>query len=1486
MSPTKLGIPSLFELVAVSATGRCVTLNTQGENRAHNTIHLCSKKGCKKGTEATVKSAKLYIAESWGTHQLGQRLTEGSTIIKWVNRITSAIWRTNHNMENKPQNQHNTMTEVGTKTGHHCMSNILWTTTEIDEERCYRIAHAIKHDSKQDLRSIKGNDVTESIPCQENKVTRVPGLGRFHLLELNEKGAQATQGKGWIQTDPLVCTQHKKELETLLSKSNVCKKPGNCEIKYAQGYWKCKTHNQNLNETNIPPRNERTTKFHPNEVWEDLPSTINKQVTEDLKMEKTWKELWTLAFLWPTAATIPIILLEGEAWMPPYISHENHNDEQEVVVLKYEEGVFRKMKHKTDRAMRPDGQSTYKGAWKMDELSEQMIRILWGFWGPEIEKDKKNNKTWKQLKSQMDMLNMLGTSIGKPTETEKTALMEELTEANNEKPEIWTTALWGKAQAKVQATGIIDSLAKEKDIVLKLKKAMRSEYSQFYGIQEKQLKGLTEDMVNINQNPQDQRLINEFTIEVGEADEKSLLLPEEEKTEHTTTVPNQNSLAHVHNITHASNTITDEQLQKALRQKEQAHEEFIKRRRAEHEKETHEMKEKYEKLLEAAKHASHNNDLTIDQPDEFCKGDDIPEDWVEDVTTFEPFPFNNDLRFQEMMRDGIEPIIGLSDPFKYEEARHSQMISGELVSAYLKQAGDRRILGGDTVGKALKQTIRCELETPALANGEIKTTFDDHALDCMVLHKIGQDYNTPTSVLKGKCTLLIGDVQKVNRPNQHGQSMITQSNKTKSRIESLEDWIRATQAMAEMYCSVYGEAHKPVWTNMIIQLKRFYLNKKVNVDEGDEEFTIDMLTRLSNHLLNQYSLNVRNQARRIAEKSRHFSCQAIWERCKNVPLQIKLPNILAPEKGNGFFRADFLLKKERKITQLWRKQITMANEQQMLAIAKQTISTQVGEKELSMSDMENDIVKWKTAVEAYARGDLEDYEPQTIEAESRRKIRPTLTTQQKEWFRRLENKHPCDEKIKVCLFFNSKQGCQVEDCPYKHVYFQTTRIASEIKGAMALIGGHRTQPEAPLKEVWKKLAEADRKEKLEKMHDNKDNTKQEQKIMIEELRLTAQAGYDIDQLEDERGIKGTEVLEGFKLREQIPAKDQYWWTNCGAEDESRRMQLSLALGASRDFWFTLVFNKLAQTAGATEIAKRCYWNVKGYIDMIEEEKISPEDVAELAIQDSIKEGRPMSFQTPPRYDAEQSWTVNGKCQRRLFNMQMSSHDVGERVTYSIEGLETTESKRCYILSIVAATRGKHTTMSEITREAGNLLLKMRRTATQAETKTLRRIEAIAGEKLDNLQFITTKEPLIQELRIWHSLIEKNHPLALPAPLYAWPEDLARVGIVIISSTPKQTPEIVEIAKGSENTWVILLVTEDGKHITPVSKGVEQQTAFSKTEIEQMTWYQQWNKTSVRNRASSLSWPLLKYETTCMAVRGKCPQLRCKTEMWQSEPGIE
>ena len=221
---------------------------------------------------------------------------------------------------------------------------------------------------------------------------------------------------------------------------------------------------------------------------------------------------------------------------------------------------------------------------------------------------------------------------------------------------------------------------------------MKTEYAQFYGIQNEQIKHLTEDMIDINKVQPQSTPINEFTMEVGEMDQKSLLLPEEDEEENNIPTPNQNSLAHIHHITNPAGYHTDKQLQDILRRREEEHDHFIKRREEEHVRENNHIKEKYEQLLKEASQLKHEQDLTLDEPDQFCTGKDIPDDWTEEVTNFEPFPFSKDPKFLEMMKDGTEPSLGLSDPFKYEEYRHSQVISGELVSAYLKQAGDKRIL--------------------------------------------------------------------------------------------------------------------------------------------------------------------------------------------------------------------------------------------------------------------------------------------------------------------------------------------------------------------------------------------------------------------------------------------------------------------------------------------------------------------------------------------------------------------------------------------------------------------------------------------------------------------------------------------------------------------------------------------------------------------------------------------------------------------------
>ena len=57
------------------------------------------------------------------------------------------------------------------------------------------------------------------------------------------------------------------------------------------------------------------------------------------------------------------------------------------------------MTDRIERVKKPVGQiSTYNTSWKMNELTEQVIRVIWGLWGPGIDKDKNNAKAWKPFK--------------------------------------------------------------------------------------------------------------------------------------------------------------------------------------------------------------------------------------------------------------------------------------------------------------------------------------------------------------------------------------------------------------------------------------------------------------------------------------------------------------------------------------------------------------------------------------------------------------------------------------------------------------------------------------------------------------------------------------------------------------------------------------------------------------------------------------------------------------------------------------------------------------------------------------------------------------------------------------------------------------------------------------------------------------------------------------------------------------------------------
>ena len=206
------------------------------------------------------------------------------------------------------------------------------------------------------------------------------------------------------------------------------------------------------------------------------------------------------------------------------------------------------------------------------EATEQMARIIWGYWGNCIKKDEKNEDTWRALRDRMKKLNLDEASIKEPTDVERTALLMELKEANNERPRDWTIAIYGKAEAKKQRARMIEHLRENEEVLELVKINAKKEVATYYGLDDPAMVGYTEDVYDPDW---EEGKINQYK-QKKKMDKTTLLL------EGDNTVPNQQSLSHVHQIMEA-NKIDNNNIRKALEQRDAEHQAFMERRTREHE---------------------------------------------------------------------------------------------------------------------------------------------------------------------------------------------------------------------------------------------------------------------------------------------------------------------------------------------------------------------------------------------------------------------------------------------------------------------------------------------------------------------------------------------------------------------------------------------------------------------------------------------------------------------------------------------------------------------------------------------------------------------------------------------------------------------------------------------------------------------------------------------------------------------------------------
>ena len=193
----------------------------------------------------------------------------------------------------------------------------------------------------------------------------------------------------------------------------------------------------------------------------------------------------------------------------------------------------------------------------------------------------------------------------------------------------------------------------------------------------------------------------------------------------------------------------------------------------------------------------------------------------------------------------------------------------------------------------------------------------------------------------------------------------------------------------------------------------------------------------------------------------------------------------------------------------------------------------------------------------------------------------------------------------------------------------------------------------------------------------------------------------------------------------------------------------------------------------------------------------------------------------------------------LFNVVARSYDLGERIPM---GQHKTERNRCYYLAIWLAIVGPNAPIQQAKQRASQMLQAQRKMLEERVSRILKLIGLTTNQSITSLEDLNNKiipEPLADELRMWHNIGTENHSMIIEMAHWAWPDNMVKVGIIVVDLDNEEGPLIKKIMSGKEKTYIIL--KKRANHIVPVSIGESEVTQFTKSQIEAMSWYNEWEK---------------------------------------------
>ena len=1348
-------------------------------------IHICEEEKCKVARKKSNVRHHCSIDVATGT-TLQEFPGNPKSMIETIKALcipkiilANVIWFLSKLLTNKPPPDTQGTLAGGSTIARKslCMCHETWIFSQ-------KTRHMIRLPSLAD-KTIQEGEVNNIQLCTDNPKYRVTSDGNIVALKVTEKGTLCKDP--WVPFRPLLCSKHHKSLKTHLEKNNL---PLSSSIE--------------------------TEDVHPEDQWDHFNSESLEKCLENLAPQAPgWGAPWTTAILFPTTGIILVMIdkLDDTVHLPPFVPSDK--EPRIEIVTKMPTGKYARMCTKDEK--RADG-------WSLDTMTKGLAELIYSSWKEDIDSLKESNEHWRHFMERFEELECEDREFDSFNAKDLEVKFRNTTRQNT-----WLQAITLKSEYDDLAERIKENF--DENLFSILKESMKSDIKRHYGI----TNNFTDGFLEYQMQPVDEIKNNELVLH-NEEEFESAKNHDSTGDKEVRSSGSESGFA----ISDGESKRSSKEAKKNQKKDEKDQESHLSALANELSRLQQMISDnlptisfpKAPKFSDESKASKLINPALIrkieDNDLEECEGiAEFPSDWVQKCGTFISFPYEDTEEYKEIWEPTEFDTHLLHKEFKYAHERDNFMKSEYLGMMYLRSDADDMIAKNSQADRVV-QIAKKDIQDGKFKK-KIKCYLSDHILSCVARHKLGKRIG---SNLKHNDRITLVDFIPMKFESTFTCQLVDHKQITKGKysFKRIEDVFSAALLLGSTYGLIMGSSYGNIFRNAATEMMKFFTNMDVQEDGPSRTFSVQRMIEIYDHLLFIYCEQVICTASAIAARMRVGSELALTSRCKRIAAFLKVPNIMDMSHPNGYFRAEFKRTIERKIAtkkraDSWQQALT--EDQDVLGTTAAGLKNIPWTRQICLEE-------WIIAAKAYA-----DTIPTTRMNDCGKDICEDFS----EFLPRIIENHPMCSKTSrfMCLKFNSHSGCRDMNCPLEHDFFTLARKNRDIELIMILLGGHKDRTNLESRVEKSREYNKMRNDYFNEVHRNASIPNQPLVLTDEgELIIKGEISEDV-----KKQVKAQSIASGLKK-----ADDRY-----RNERDAFTYDVAMPWETKKSILISFTFERWLR-----EINK---WKKGHSPDTTERTNVTPEKLART-LTDNTEEilskfeeaGWVDNAVLPPKiidYTITQlpsdevgvvdkiiSWPP-GACERKLFGEGSFSYDLGENVNGRVlsGSAVQVEYNSCYPLAVVAAAKGKGTSLAEIERCAYRFQQEQR----DLEPPAMDKMNKVVGQ-LNGLSkspvWIDKYVPhsIMKEANMWHSIKELNHGMMLEAMMWAWPtnwKEFERLGVIAVEVDHNNELDFVTHSDmNKHDKWVVIKVRDH--HAKPVSFGREDRTVLSKEEILEMDWF--------------------------------------------------